>query len=137
MRVLLDTCVLIWIGQGEPVDAAALNHIEAARRDNGVLVSAVSAWEVGLAATRDKNRLTFLPDVDTWLRRLLASPGVQRVSLDTDVALAATMLPGWEHRDPADRFLVATSQAFDAPIVTSDRKILDYAAAGHVRAIAC
>lgn len=137
MRVLLDTCVLIWIGQGEPVDAAALNHIEAARRDNGVLVSAVSAWEVGLAATRDKNRLTFLPDVDTWLRRLLASPGVQRVSLDTDVALAATMLPGWHHRDPADRFLVATSQAFDAPIVTSDRKILDYAAAGHVRAIAC
>lgn len=137
MRVLLDTCVLIWIGQGEPVDAAALNHIEAARRDNGVLVSAVSAWEVGLAATRDKNRLTFLPDVDTWLRRLLASPGVQRVSLDTDVALAATMLPGWDHRDPADRFLIATSQAFDAPIVTSDRKILDYAAAGHVRAIAC
>lgn len=135
--VLLDTCVLIWIGQNAPIATPPLNQIEAARTANGVLVSAVSAWEIGLAATRKRDRLTFLPEVSTWLGRLLAIPGVRVVALDYDIALAATTLPDWEHRDPADRFLVATSRALNAPIVTSDAKILAYAAAGHVRAIAC
>lgn len=137
MSVLLDTCAVIWLGHNDPMSATALKHIEAARSEGGVLISAVSAWELGLAATRDKRPLTFLPDVAGWLARVLAMPGVRGVSLDPDAALSANLLPAWAHRDPADRFLVASARALDVPIVTSDAKILAYATAGHVRAIAC
>lgn len=46
-------------------------------------------------------------------------------------------LPDLTHRDPADRMLIATARAHDLTLITRDRAILHYAAAGHVRAIAC
>ena len=52
------------------------------------------------------------------------------------IGLAASALPDF-HQDPADRLLVATARALDVPILTRDRKILDYAEAGRVKAIAC
>jgi PIN domain nuclease of toxin-antitoxin system len=46
-------------------------------------------------------------------------------------------LPGPLHNDPADRLLITTARALDIPIVTRDRRILDYARAGAVAAVAC
>lgn len=33
--------------------------------------------------------------------------------------------------------MIAIARELDVPLITRDRAILDYAAAGHVRAIAC
>ena len=46
-------------------------------------------------------------------------------------------LPELTHRDPTDRMLIATARAHDLTLITRDRAILAYAAAGHVRAVAC
>jgi PIN domain nuclease of toxin-antitoxin system len=54
-----------------------------------------------------------------------------------EVALSAAYLPGDFHRDPADRLLIATARELDVPLVTRDRRILDYAGQGHVDAIPC
>ena len=40
------------------------------------------------------------------------------------------------HRDPADRLIVATARVTNATLMTRDRRILDYAARGHLTAIA-
>jgi PIN domain nuclease of toxin-antitoxin system len=40
------------------------------------------------------------------------------------------------HRDPADRLIVATARVANATLMTRDRRILDYAACGHLDAIA-
>jgi PIN domain nuclease of toxin-antitoxin system len=32
----------------------------------------------------------------------------------------------WEHRDPADRTIVALAKRMDCPLITSDRIIADY-----------
>jgi PIN domain nuclease of toxin-antitoxin system len=40
-------------------------------------------------------------------------------------------------RDPADRIIAATARAFDMTLVTRDRPLLDYADAGHLKALAC
>ena len=48
------------------------------------------------------------------------------------VPTAAYELPEPFHRDPADRIIVAETRALDATLLTSDRKIIAYAAAGHV-----
>ncbi len=81
--------------------------------------------------------MQFLPDPKTWFTNLMAMAAIREAALDGDIAIDAATLPGGFHRDPADRLLMATARKMDLAIVTSDRKILDYAAAGHVRAIAC
>jgi PIN domain nuclease of toxin-antitoxin system len=135
--VLLDTCAIIWIVQERPMAAAALSAIRQAAATGSVLVSPVSAWEVGLLATRRRQPLTFRPTPATWIERLLARPGIRAVPLPPTVAVSAALLPGELHGDPADRLLIATAREFGVPLVTRDRRILDYAAQGYVDAIAC
>ncbi len=140
--ILLDTCALIWLANGDSIADGALAEIERAiaAGNGGLLVSPVSAWEVGLASRRARRgRLPepFLPDPGAWFARALAHPGVRLCPLTSAAAIASSELPGDFHEDPGDRLLVATSRALAAPIVTRDQKILAYAEAGHVAAIAC
>jgi PIN domain nuclease of toxin-antitoxin system len=44
-------------------------------------------------------------------------------------------LPGEIHRDPADRFLIATARHLGVPLMTIDERILAYGAAGHVQTV--
>ena len=135
--VLLDTCAIIWMVQEEPMAPAALSAIRRAAATGSLAVSPVSAWEVGLLATRRRQPLTFRPTPLTWIGRLLARPGIRAVPLPHDVAVGAALLPGELHGDPADRLLIATARDLGVPIVTRDRRILDYAEQGHVDVIAC
>ena len=135
--VLLDTCAVIWIGNREFIAPDALQVIRIAARTSGILVSAVTGWEIGLATIRPRHPLVLLPTAQLWLADLLARPGFRTVSLQPEVALSASYLPGSFHRDPADRLLIATAREVGVPLVTRDRRILDYAGQGHVEAIAC
>lgn len=138
--VLLDTCAVIWLAAGEPMAPMAIEAILAAGQGEGVLVSSVSAWEIGLLSRpRPGGRpgLQFSPDPKTWLSRFLAAPGVRSCPLSPEAAIDAAYLPGEFHADPGDRLLVATARSLGHPIVTRDTKILAYAQAGWVSAIAC
>jgi PIN domain nuclease of toxin-antitoxin system len=48
---------------------------------------------------------------------------VGEAPLTYEIAIAADKLPQ-AHRDPADRFITATSQAVDLTLVTADRWML-------------
>jgi PIN domain nuclease of toxin-antitoxin system len=135
--ILLDTCAVVWMVQEQPMVPAALSVIRRAAAIGSVFVSPVSAWEVGLLAIRRRQPLTFKPDPITWFERLLGRPGVRPVPLSHRVAVSAAFLPGTLGRDPADRLLIATARELGVPLVTRDRRILDYARQGHVDAIAC
>jgi PIN domain nuclease of toxin-antitoxin system len=137
VRVLLDTCASIWLLEQQPMSIASLAAIRAATAVSRVLVSPISAWEVGLLARRPHRALSFDPSPQVWFADLLALPGVRLTPLGHEAAIAASSLPGGFHKDPADRLLVATARELDVPLVTRDRRILDYAAQGHVQAIAC
>ncbi len=50
---------------------------------------------------------------------------------------AASFLPGLLHGDAADRILVTMAREHDLTIITRDRAILAYGAAGHVKVLAC
>jgi PIN domain nuclease of toxin-antitoxin system len=135
-RLLLDTCAAIWIGNRDAIAPDALQAIRGAARAAGIFVSAVTAWEIGIATTRSRP-LVLLPTAQLWLADLLAQPGFRTVPLGPEVAFSASYLPGDFHRDPADRLLIATARELGVPLVTRDRRILDYAEQGHVDAIAC
>jgi PIN domain nuclease of toxin-antitoxin system len=135
--LLLDTCTLIWFANGERLSADAVASIQHAARSVGVFVSTVSAWEVGLLCRRPEHAAAFVPDARTWFARVLAAPGIRTAACSADIAIDASSLPGDLHRDPGDRLLVATARQMGVPLMTRDRRILEYAAQGHVQAVAC
>jgi PIN domain nuclease of toxin-antitoxin system len=137
--LLLDTHAVIWMAQGT-IDKRVAAIINGAAAVDGVLVSVVSAWEIGLLARPRApgiGQLSFLPDPASWFAQLLTLKGVRLAPLTPDIAIAASFLPGSFHKDPADRLLVATARSFDIPIVTQDTAILRYAEVGNVQAIGC
>jgi PIN domain nuclease of toxin-antitoxin system len=138
--VLLDTCALIWLATGEPLRGSALNAIVQAGLADGIFVSPVSAWEVGLLSRPKPGRswpLQFLPDPKTWFARVLAGPGIRNAPLTPEIAIDSSFLPGDFHGDPADRLIIATARHLAAPIVTRDRRIIDYSVGDHVQVIPC
>ncbi len=123
---------------GDPVSPEARQALSAAEARGTVLVSPITAWEIGLLARPGRRGETlFQPDPKAWFARVLASPGFRPAPFDADIAIDSTRLPEPFHADPADRLLVATARHLNARFVTRDRAILDYAALGHVDAVAC
>jgi PIN domain nuclease of toxin-antitoxin system len=134
--LLLDTCVLIWMAamSAEAARARAILK-EAYDEDLDVYLSPFSAWELGMLAA--KGRLASATPPRVFFARLLALPGLKLAQLTPDILISSSELPGEVHSDPADRVLIATARDLGMRLLTRDRKILDYAAKGHVMALAC
>lgn len=134
--LLLDTSVLIAMALDQPVRPAARAAIIAAAGEANLWMSAISAWELGVIAIRTGRTGPMMGDPRAYLRELIRRTGLKVAPIDLEIALASNWLPEPFHTDPADRMLVATARVRDAQLLTSDRKILAYADAGHVRALA-
>jgi PIN domain nuclease of toxin-antitoxin system len=138
--VLLDTCAVIWLAGGAPVAQVALNAIDHAAGADGVFVSPISAWEIGLLSRPKAGRsavLQFSPDPKTWFARVMSGSGIRSAALTPPIAIDASFLPGALHGDPADRFIVATARHLGLPLVTRDRRLIAYASDRHVQIIPC
>jgi PIN domain nuclease of toxin-antitoxin system len=136
--VLLDTCAMIWLANGDPLLDGADQAIMQAALADGVFVSPVSAWEIGmLSRPRAGRAIQFLPDPTTWFNRVMAAPAVRAAAFTGEIAIAASLLPEPLHGDPADRLLIATARHLRMPIVTRDAKIIAYGSSGHVSVISC
>lgn len=131
--LLLDTHVWLWYAEGvsERLRPACVRRLDEARRGDGLIVSAVSVWEVGMHAARGRIQLT-LPLRD-WVDAALGAPGIHLAPLDAAIAVESTLLPGEPRGDPADRFLIATARSLDVTLATRDAQILEYAKQGFVR----
>lgn len=135
--LLLDTHALIWIVHDKRFDALARQAVLDAAARNAVFVSAATAWELGFISTKPELAAIIGQSVRTWFRNAVDVTRSVVLPLDAEVLLDIPTLPMPLHRDPADRMLIATARARGLQLVTRDRAILDYAALGHVRAIAC
>ena len=133
--ILLDTCAAIWAAEPEGLSPGAQELIEQAERDRiPLFVSPISAWEMGMLVA--KGRVALLASPQKWFSGLLEA-GVQLADMSPTILVEASFLPQSRLRDPADRVIAATARALGYRIMTRDRPILTYAAAGHVQAIAC
>jgi PIN domain nuclease of toxin-antitoxin system len=133
--ILLDTCATVWLANRSELRGDALVELQAAQALNGaVLVSPITAWEIGMLVSR--GRLALSMDPASWFRTLLSS-GIRLAEMTPDILMASSFLPGSTLRDPADRILAATARTFSYRLMTRDGPLLDYAAQGHLTALPC
>jgi PIN domain nuclease of toxin-antitoxin system len=133
---LLDTCVAIWLSQGEKLANEAETYLtDVARRKLPTFVSPITAWEVGLLISRKRLNLGVTPG--RWFDSLFEAPHVRLAELSAGVLIGASFLPGKPPRDPADRILAATARELGAILITRDRALLDYGDQGHISTMAC
>lgn len=121
--IILDTHALLWMDRNDDtLGSRTRRQIEDAWRTDGIAVSAISFWEVAMLAQR--GRVILPVAIEIWRAELLQA-GVQEIPIDGRIALLATSLQNL-HKDPADRFIVATALFYQALLVTADNKILDW-----------
>lgn len=133
--ILLDTCAMIFIAEGQPISQGAKDALARALDAGDLLVSPISAWEVGLLVARGRVALPLEPLA--WFRNFVDQPGVALADMPPAVLMASSFLPGTPPSDPADRIVAASARAFGLRVMTRDRKLLDYAEAGNLDAMAC
>ncbi|MBV8400648.1 MAG: type II toxin-antitoxin system VapC family toxin [Acetobacteraceae bacterium] len=117
--ILVDTHLILWariaperltIGERRALDDARLCYI-----------SAVSLWEIAILMALDRvardQRLLGIPD------------GFDLLPVLPDHCRALVALPQ-RHRDPFDRMLIAQARAEHLALLTRDRAIIEYGAAG-------
>jgi PIN domain nuclease of toxin-antitoxin system len=133
--LLLDTHAWLWYAEGneQQLPPASVRRMDDARSKGGLLVSAISVWEVGVLHAR--GRIKLAAPLRDWVTGALDQPGISLAPLDADTAAESTLLPGEPHGDPADRFLIAAARVRNITLATRDRNILAYGSAGHVRVL--
>ncbi len=124
-KLLLDTHIWIWLIEGDSRLSQELCHaIDRCQNRDGILISAISIWEVGMLV--QKKKISIETDCLDWIQMALGQPGVSLVPISPRIAVQSTRLPGELHADPADRILVATAYEENATLVTCDEKLIHY-----------
>lgn len=133
---LLDTCAVIWLSKQEPLEEEALAYLRDCKSEAiPSFVSSVTAWEMAMLVSRGRMRET--RSVGRWYADFLNDGEFAEMPVTTGLFIASCFLPEPLHKDPFDRILIATAREHDLTIITRDRAILAYGAAGHVRVLAC
>lgn len=112
MNAVLDTCALL--------DLLLANY-------QPPLPGPWAASSISWCEIAWKNRLGKLnlgPDRQAFFDDLQQA-GVRPVSIDHDLCLAAIDL-AWDHRDPADRLIVALARQRSLPLITRDQVITNW-----------
>lgn len=119
--ILLDTCALLWLShRQENISPAALKRIDEA---TVVYVSAITGFEVGLKYRMGKLSLPVPPK--SWFEQIIEHHDLSVINLALDISINAAELP-LIHKDPCDRFIIATAMSLNLPVVTADSNFPKY-----------
>ena len=120
MPLLLDTHIWLW-GLLDPDRLSDRVRRALSSGTDELRLSPISVWEALILAER--GRIALEPDPRSWLDEAMAITPVVEVPVTFDVAMASRSV-ALEHRDPADRFIVASAKVFDLTLVTADERLL-------------
>lgn len=124
MQYLLDTQVFIWSLEGNPKLSSSVKSI-IEDIDNTIFVSQFSLMEISI-----KMKLNKLPGFIVsieYITNQLLMDGFTILPISNNHIFAYQSIPFFdEHRDPFDRFLLATALAEQIPIISFDDKFILY-----------
>jgi len=121
MKLLLDTHLLLWAA-GEPKRLPKDIRTLLEDRDNELLFSAASLWEVAIKS--GLGRKDFRVEA-RLLRRGLLDNGYSELPILSDHVVAIESLPPI-HKDPFDRVLVAQATVEGITLLTNDPVVAQY-----------
>jgi PIN domain nuclease of toxin-antitoxin system len=120
MRLLLDTHIWLWsVLDPERLSQRVTKEIQDA--SNELWLSPISIWE--LIVLWQKRRIVPDEDIEAWVPKALRSLPLAEAPVTYEVARETGRLR-FAHRDPADRFLLATAKVFELTLVTADENLL-------------
>jgi PIN domain nuclease of toxin-antitoxin system len=116
VSLLIDTHVLIWwVKSSKRISRSVRDTISS--EQNRVVVSAISAWEIGIKVDQGKLDfpIEFLNKFDDGILQL----GFEPLAITAQHALAGAQLSG-AHKDPFDRMLAGQAIAERLTLVSAD-----------------
>ncbi|MBI2604931.1 MAG: type II toxin-antitoxin system VapC family toxin [Deltaproteobacteria bacterium] len=117
MKVVLDTHVFLWLVNGDELPKG-MTSLRSGKDE--LLISSISAWELFMLVKRDFILLDRA--ANEWIDTALHDFGIKCADITAPIAFQAANLE-WDHRDPADRFIVSTAIESEASVATRDKKI--------------
>lgn len=120
-RILVDSCAIIWLATG---DRKLSKIAREAMRDAELLCfSSISIWEIARLVKAGDLELPVSP---TRLAELLVEQyEMKELPVNNSISVRASALPEI-HKDPADRFIIATALLNDFTVVTGDHRFAEY-----------
>ena len=120
---VLDTCALLW-WSFEPNKLSPDAYDLCSRAcDEGACVSAISIWEIGIKIK--KRSLDIKENLNEYVHRLKKIRNIHIIPVD-EIIIMENIFLEWEHKDPADRTIVATAKLRNLPIITKDPVIRNF-----------
>jgi len=121
--ILLDTHIWVWWVSDVSKVNRKIADLISKKEETGLGISIISIWEV--TKLIEKNKLKFKIPVAEWVENAVKYPGIEVLNLSKEIILNTTSLKNF-HKDPADQLIVSTSIVYNIPLLTLDKKILDY-----------
>ena len=119
MKLLLDTHIWIWSHLAPWKITSAVTK-ELGDPENTLWLSPISIWELVLLV--EKKKIELHHDLGAWVKQSMQELDLREASFTSAVADELRFVQ-LIHRDPGDRFLVATSRVYDLTLVTADEKL--------------
>jgi len=131
-RLLLDTHTWIWASESNErmLTRRSTRLIEGVAQRGGLLIAAISLWEISLLESKGRVRLGI--PIAHWFERALKAPGLSVVQLTPGICMDAASIP---LSDPSDRLIAASARAAYASLVTRDARLIDYGRNGSLNVI--
>jgi PIN domain nuclease of toxin-antitoxin system len=122
VKLLVDTCVLLWLITGERTLPVRVSSSLATAE---LWLSAASVWEIAVKFSKGSLRLPVPPD--QLIPAARDRYGISALPIDEESALHIIKLPAL-HADPFDRMLISQAIVHGLTIVTPDPLVTQYPA---------
>ena len=83
----------------------------------------------------NKDKIALAISLDEWVDKIISTPGFNLIELSIPILTQSCALPKYEHKDPADRLIIASVRSINSHLMTFDQKIIDYADQGYLKVI--
>jgi len=120
-RIMLDTCALIWLGNGQK--DLSLEARDAISRASEVFVSPISLWEISNKCRQGK--LLLKMPVRDWFKAICERHSLSVFQISVEDMILSGELPE-HHKDPADRMIIASALRSRMPVITTDHNFPKY-----------